>query len=97
MKEGNKKTIDQLIAEALLEYGEANREVIVWYLERVYGIKLEEADIKSRLFVKALRDMFGAFEKYVEDAICERIADEYGIEYGGQGFVKLMLELQNVT
>ncbi len=97
MKAGNKKTIGQLISEALLEYGEGSRDVVVWYLHHVYDIKLEEADIKSRLFVKALHDMFGAFEKYVEDAICERIATEYGIEYHGQGFVRLMLELQNVT
>jgi len=92
-----RKPIGQLISEALLEYGEDNREVIVWYLEHVYGIKLEEAQLEPRVFVKALHDMFGSFAKYVEDRICERIAREYEIEYGGQGLVRLMLELQKET
>ncbi len=95
--EGGRKTIGQLISEALLEYGEGSREVIVWYLEHIYDVKLEEADIKSTTFVKALHDMFGTLEKYVEDAISQRIADEYGVDYGGQGFVWLMLELQKET
>ncbi len=93
----NRNPIGSLISEALLEYNEASRDVVVWYLDHVYGIKLEEADREPERFVKALHDMFGSFESVVEKTVCIGIADEYGIKYSDQGFVALMKELKNVT
>ncbi len=44
--------------------------------------------------VQALKNVYG--EECVEDAICERIAEEYGIEYSGQGFAELIKGLKNL-
>ena len=79
--------------DALAEYGEINKKVVLWHLEHTYGIKLENVQDNPELFIRALQSIFGDFEKIVETAICEKIASEYGLKYEGKGFVELLKEL----
>ncbi len=89
----SKNQIARLISDALAEYGEINKNVVLWHLEHTYGIKLENVQSNPELFIRALHSIFGDFERIVETSICEKIAAEYGLKYDGKGFVELLKEL----
>ncbi|MCL4344153.1 MAG: hypothetical protein JRN26_06910 [Nitrososphaerota archaeon] len=91
--EGRKNTVAKLISDALAEYGEINKNVVLWHLEHTYNLKPENVQSNPELFIRALHTIFGDFESIVEDAICEKIAGEYGLNYHNQGFVALLKEL----
>ncbi len=89
----SKNQLAKLISDALAEYGEINKNVVLWHLEHTYNIKPENVLNNPELFIRALHSIFGDFEGIVETAICEKIAREYDLKYNGQGFVSLLKEL----
>ncbi|MEM4098883.1 MAG: hypothetical protein QXW57_03935 [Candidatus Micrarchaeaceae archaeon] len=56
----------------------------------VYKIDLNNVENNPTEFVTALKDIFDGWEKDIEESVCQKIAAEYGIQYGGEGLVKLL-------
>ncbi|MDG7044483.1 MAG: hypothetical protein JRN19_04395 [Nitrososphaerota archaeon] len=86
--------LDKIIGEALSDYGETTKNVIIWHMEHTYNLRLEEVQNDPARFVNALKDILGGLEDAVERNISQRVAREYGIKYGDQGLVKLLGELK---
>ncbi|MEM0096864.1 MAG: hypothetical protein QXY52_00415 [Conexivisphaerales archaeon] len=88
-----KNIVGKLVSDTLAEYGEVNKNVVLWHLEHTYNLKLENVQDNPEIFIRALHAIFGDFEHIVENAICEKIAKEYSLNYNGQDFISLLKEL----
>jgi len=86
--------ISEIISEALSDYGETTKGVIIWHIEHTYELSLDDVQKDPARFVDALRNILGGLEEVVERNICQRIAVEYGIKYDGQGLVELLGEVK---
>ncbi len=86
----------KLFENAIAEYGgEITKNAVMYHLERTHNLDPDDILNKPEQFVSALRDMYGDFESIIEGSICEKIAEEYGVDYRGQGLVELSKELKN--
>ncbi|MEM0124296.1 MAG: hypothetical protein QXF41_02010 [Candidatus Micrarchaeaceae archaeon] len=80
----------EIIIETLSDYGVTVKNVALWHLETVYHIDLNNVGNNPAEFVTALKDIFDGWEKDIEESVCQKIATEYGIQYKGEGLVKLL-------
>ncbi|MEM0124390.1 MAG: hypothetical protein QXF41_02520 [Candidatus Micrarchaeaceae archaeon] len=82
--------VREIIIETLSDYGDTVRNVVLWHLETVYHIDLNNVENNPVEFVVALKDIFDGWEKDIEESVCQKIAIEYNIQYKGEGLVKLL-------
>ncbi|MEM4099005.1 MAG: hypothetical protein QXW57_04580 [Candidatus Micrarchaeaceae archaeon] len=66
------------------------KNVALWHLQTVYKIDLNNVENNPAEFVTALKDIFDGWEENIEQNMCRRIATEYGIQYKGEGLIKLL-------
>ncbi|MEM0097127.1 MAG: hypothetical protein QXY52_05110 [Conexivisphaerales archaeon] len=91
----DKEKVGKIVELAIAEYGgDVTKNAIIWHLEHTYSMEPADAIFKPEKFLKALRDIYGDFVSIIESSICYRLAKEYGINYSGQGLVKLAEELK---
>ncbi len=75
-----RERIKRLVESALEEYGGgATKKAVTWHLKHVYHLDLADAVDQPDKFVRALKDMYGDLESIIEESICEKISEEYGI------------------
>lgn len=90
-----RKRLKSIVEETLSEYGgEPVKKMVLFYLENNHGVKAEEILDKPEQFISALKEIYGPFESIIEKEICDKIANEYGIKFKGQGLVELAKELK---
>ncbi len=87
--------IGKLIESALEDYGGVvTRNAVLWHLKHTYDLEQSDAIAQPEKFIQALKDIYGDFEKIIEENICEKIAREYGID--GNGLVELAEKINEV-
>ncbi len=89
-----KEKLRKIVEDTISDYGgDTMVRVVSWHMKHTYNLDPGDVLAKPEAMVKALRAIYGEFESIIEGNICERIANEYGIDYKGQGLVELSKEL----
>ncbi len=84
-----REKIKGCVESALEDYGgEVTKNAVLWHLKHTYNLEPADAILQPESFIRALNDIYGKdFTKIIEENICEKIAEEYGIS--GNGLVEL--------
>ncbi|MDG6928308.1 MAG: hypothetical protein JRN26_06840 [Nitrososphaerota archaeon] len=91
----DKRKIGSIVESAIADYGgDVTKGAVMWHLEHTYSLGPEDAILKPEKFLRALRDIYGDFVSIIEGNICEKLAKEYGIDYKGEGLLKLAEEMK---
>ncbi|MGC9145985.1 MAG: hypothetical protein ACP5GS_07760 [Nitrososphaeria archaeon] len=94
-RKSSKNLLKKVIEETLAEYGgEPVKNAVLFHLTKIHGIKPEDVLQKPEAFVQALYDIYGPFEKIIENELCEKIAKIYGLNCVNKGLVELVKELK---
>lgn len=90
-----REKVGRAVEAAIADYGgELVKGVVVWNLKNRFNLEPADAVERPEEFIVALREIYGPFEEAVERRICERIAAELGVEYAGQGLLKLAEQIR---
>jgi len=93
-RKSSKDLLKKVVEETLAEYGgEPVKNAVLFHLTKMHGIRPEDVLQKPEEFVKALNDIYGPFEKIIENELCEKIAKIYGLNCKN-GFIELIKELK---
>jgi len=67
-RKSSKDLLKKVVEETLAEYGgEPVKNAVIFYLTKMHGIRPEDILQKPEVFVKALNDIYGPFEKIIEN------------------------------
>ncbi len=90
-----KKSISKIFEETLDQYGDTSKKVVIWHLEHSLKLKLDDIQNDPDRFLNALGDIYGGLSQVIETSLCENIAREYGLNYNGEGLVKLLKKIKD--
>lgn len=76
-----REKVRKIVEQAIADYGgEMVKGLVVWQLRNRFHLDPGDAIERPEEFVSALKDIYGSFEDAIERRICERVAEENGLQ-----------------